>query len=120
MKIEFDTDRMLSDDEKQEDFFGNLIEKGLNKFEPHICRIEVHLMDIHEAKKGVLNKSCILEARLHGMQPVTISCQAKLVKIAVLGAIEKLKSSLEKQIAQLQNHKNQNQSATVISNLSNF
>jgi hypothetical protein len=51
MKIQFNTDKTISGDENQEDYFTLIAEK-LNRFQSHITRIEVHLSDENGTKEG--------------------------------------------------------------------
>ena len=47
---------------------------------------------------------CLLEARLEGRQRIAVSAQADNIELAVSGAIQKLKASLETILGRLQNH----------------
>jgi hypothetical protein len=44
MKIQFNTDKTISGDENQEDYFTSLITEKLNRFQSHITR-SVHLSE---------------------------------------------------------------------------
>jgi hypothetical protein len=52
MKIQFNTDKTISGDENQEDYFTSLITEKLNRFQSHITRI-VHLSDENGKKKDI-------------------------------------------------------------------
>jgi len=107
MKIQFNTDKTISGDEKNEKHFTSQIQDGLKRFESHITRVEVHLSDENGKKEGLNDMKCSLEARIEGRQPTVVSCQADKPELAVAGAIEKLKSALETIIGRMQNHKSQ-------------
>ena len=104
MKIQFNTDKNINGDEKQEFYFTSLIEGELDKFQSHITRIEVHLSDENGKKEGVNDKHCLLEARIEGRQPIAVSFQANSVELAISGAIDKLKASLETILGRKQKH----------------
>lgn len=104
MKIQFNTNKNISGDEKQEQYFTSIIEGELEKFQSHITRIEVHLSDENGKKEGVNDKHCLLEARIEGRQPIAISFQAGSVELSISGAIDKLKASLETIIGRIKNH----------------
>ncbi|WP_026709213.1 HPF/RaiA family ribosome-associated protein [Flavobacterium frigidarium] len=104
MKIQFNTDKTISGDENQEDYFTSLIAEKLNRFQSHITRIEVHLSDENGKKEGHNDIQCILEARIEGKDPIAVTCDADTTKNAVAGAIEKIKSSLETILGRMQNH----------------
>lgn len=104
MKIQFNTDKTISGDERQQKYFTSLMDEELKKYQSHISRIEVHLSDQNGKKEGVNDILCLLEARLEGRQPMAVSHQDDTVELAVSGAIEKLKNALETVIGRLQNH----------------
>lgn len=104
MKIQFNTDRTIVGDERNEDYFSAQIAEGLERFASHITRIEVHISDQNGKKDGRNDMLCLLEARLEGRQPIAVSDQADTIEEAVSGAIDKLKTSLETILGRLQNH----------------
>lgn len=104
MKIQYNTDKTISGDERHEEFFTSEIGKELDRFESHITRIEAHLSDQNGYKDGKKDIMCTLEARIKGMQPIAVSCQANTTKNAVSGSITKLKASLDTIIGRRQNH----------------
>ncbi|MFT7590635.1 MAG: hypothetical protein ACI9UJ_000546 [bacterium] len=104
MIIQFNTDKTISGEERNQDFFTTQISDGLDRFESHISRIEVHLSDGNGKKEGKNDIQCLLEARINGRKPIAVSDQADTVKQAVSGAIDKLKVSLDTIIGRIQNH----------------
>lgn len=104
MKIQFNTDKTITGNEKDQLYFNSLIADGLENFESHISRIEVHLSDEKGKKEGLNSKRCLLETRLEGRQPIAVSCQADTVELAISGAIDKLTASLDTIIGRIQDH----------------
>jgi hypothetical protein len=104
MKIQFNTDKTITGNEKDQLYFNSLIADGLENFESHISRIEVHLSDENGKKEGLNSKRCLLETRLEGRQPIAVSCQADTVELALSGAIDKLTASLDTIIGSRQDH----------------
>lgn len=104
MKIQFNTDKTINGEERNQDFFTSQIAEELNRYESHITRIEVHMSDENGKKEGRNNILCLLEARLEGRQPIAVSNQSDTIELAVSGAIDKLKASLETILGKLQNH----------------
>jgi hypothetical protein len=104
MKIQFNTDKTITGNEKDQLYFNSLIADGLENFESHISRIEVHLSDENGKKEGLNSKRCLLETRLEGRQPIAVSCQADTVELAISGAIDKLTASLDTIIGRIQDH----------------
>ena len=78
------------------------VENGLEHFSEKITRVEVHLSDENSNKKsGTKDMRCLLEARLAGLQPVTVSHKAATLEQAVEGAVDKLKRSLDSTLGRL-------------------
>lgn len=104
MKIQFNTDKTINGNEKTQEFYSSLITEELKRYESHITRIEVHLSDENGIKEGLNDMRCLLEARIEGKQPIAVIEQADTVEIAVSGALDKLKASLEKILGRVANH----------------
>ena len=104
MKIQFNTDKTISGDERHEGYFTSLIEDGLKRYQSHITRIEVHLSDENGKKDGINDIHCVLEARLEHKKPIAISNQADTVELAVSGAIEKLNAKIKTTLDRMTEH----------------
>jgi len=104
MQIQFNTDKTINGDERNQDFFTAQITEELNRYHSDITRIEVHVSDENGKKDGINDIRCLLEARLEGKQPFAVTCQADNVELAVSGAIDKLKASLETVLGRNSNH----------------
>jgi hypothetical protein len=104
MKIQYNTDKSINGDERSEDHFTTIIAEALKRFESHITRIEVHLSDENGKKEAMNTMLCLLEARIEGMQPIVVTCQADTIELAVNGGLDKLKASLDTIIGRMQNH----------------
>lgn len=104
MKIQFNTDKTINGDEKHQTFFTSQIAEELKRYQSHITRIEVHLSDENGKKEGMNDIRCLLETRLEGRKPIAVSCQEDTVELAVSGAIDKLKTTLETILERIANH----------------
>ncbi len=104
MKIQFNTDKTINGDERHQTFFTSQIAEALKRYQSHITRIEVHLSDQNGKKEGMNDIRCLLETRLEGRQPIAVSCREETVELAVSGAIDKLKTSLETILERIGNH----------------
>ncbi|MBU2018737.1 MAG: HPF/RaiA family ribosome-associated protein [Bacteroidetes bacterium] len=102
MKIQYNTDKTVNGEKRNETHFTSLINDGLKRFESLITRIEVYLSDENGKKEGLNDMKCTLEARIEGRQPVVVSCQADKPELAVYGAIDKMKNSLDTVIGRMQ------------------
>lgn len=95
MRIQFNTDKTIDGSQRHEEFFTSKITKELNRYQSKITRIEVYLKDENGIKEGFNDIKCLLEARLEGINPVAVSNQANTTELAISGAIDKLKASLD-------------------------
>ncbi len=102
MHIEVNTDRNISGDESLSRSVEEIIERILARFAAQITRLEVHLSDENStSKSGVVDKRCLLEARLAGRDPTSVSDLALTVEQAVTGAAHKMVSLLESELGKL-------------------
>jgi nitrogen-specific signal transduction histidine kinase len=104
MKIQFNTDKNISGDERSDQHFTSLILKSLDRFQSLVTRVEVHLSDENAGKNGINEIKCILEARIEGKQPIAVSSQADTIESAFSTALDKMKSSLETIVGRMQDH----------------
>jgi nitrogen-specific signal transduction histidine kinase len=104
MKIQFNTDKNISGDERSDQHFTSLILKSLDRFQSLVTRVEVHLSDENAGKNGINEIKCILEARIEGKQPIAVSSQAGTIESAFSTALDKMKSSLETIVGRMQDH----------------
>ena len=94
MHIQFNTGKNVPHNKELDKSFTSLISGELSRYDKFITRLEVHLSDEDGKKNGQNDKRCLIEARLKGFQPIAVSDQSDTHKFAVIGAVEKLKSSL--------------------------
>ena len=74
---------------------------SLGRFGDQITRVEVHLRDLNGPKSVGDDKSCLLEARLAGRQPMVVSHDAASLRQAIDGATDKLERALDKLLDRL-------------------
>lgn len=83
-----------------------VVNATLGRFKPRITRIEVHLTDESSSAKSSGNdKRCAMEARLRGLQPITVTHQGATLKQALDGAAEKLETVLTRTLGRLATQK---------------
>jgi len=104
MTIQFNTDSNITVGEKLRVPLISLISEELSRFSHQITRVEVHLSDENGPKEGQNDKRCLIEARLEGMKPIAVTNNANTHELAVEGAVEKLKTTLETILGRLRNH----------------
>jgi len=104
MTIQINTDHNVTVHEAFESQLDAMLTDELSRFSEHITRLEVHLSDENGSKQGQNDKRCMIEARLEGRQPIAVTANANDYELAVNGAVEKLKASLDKIEGKLKNH----------------
>ena len=105
MKILFHTDTTINGDEKLQQYYTALIAEELKRYQTDLTRVEVHLSDENGNKEGFKDIRCVLEARLEGLHPITVTCQDDNLAQAVSGAIDNLKASLETVLGRIREHR---------------
>ncbi len=103
MKIQFNTDKNIDGNDRQSTYFGEMISSSLDRFSSQITRLEVHLSDENSDKSGPDDHRCLIEARIEGLQPVSVTHTADTLEHAVKGATDKMKSALTTIVGKLQN-----------------
>lgn len=90
MQVQVNTDNNITGSEALAGQVNGAVENALGHLSDHITRVEVHLSDENGGKSGVDDIRCLMEARLEGLQPISVSDQASSVGQAVDGAAGKL------------------------------
>lgn len=90
MKIQVNTDAHIDGDERFVAHVSATIEQALKRFSDHLTRVEAHLSDENGDRSGPQDQSCMLEARLEGEQPLTVTEHAATQEQAMHGATRKL------------------------------
>lgn len=105
MHIQVNTDKNISGHEALAQSVEETLKHVLARFAGHITRLEVHLSDENSSSKsGVVDKRCLLEARLAGREPTAVSDRAGTIEQAVTGAAHQMVSLLETELGKLDNH----------------
>lgn len=102
MLVQVNTDSNIEGASALAEQVETVIRDQLDRHSEKITRVEVHLRDENSDKKfGARDMSCLLEARLAGLQPVSVSHRAASLEQAIDGAAEKLRRSLERRLGRL-------------------
>ena len=104
MQIQFNTDKNVTGSEGLIASSTSLISEELSRYSQQITRVEVHFSDEDGNKDGDKDKRCIVEARLAGMKPIAVTNYANTHEQSLFGAIDKLKTSLEKITGRLKDY----------------
>lgn len=105
MQIQVNTDKNISGHDSKVQGIEESLNRVLARFASQITRLEVHLSDENSASKsGVADKRCLLEARLEGREPTSVSDIAATIDQAVTGAAHKMVSLLDSELGKLGKH----------------
>ncbi|PVZ16005.1 Sigma 54 modulation protein / S30EA ribosomal protein [Pseudomonas sp. URIL14HWK12:I9] len=105
MHIQVNSDNHIHGGARLEEWVRNTLETALERFEDDLTRIEVHLRDENGDKAGPHDKRCLLEARLKGMQPLSVSHRSPSLDTAIDGAATKLEHALEHALGKLRDRR---------------
>jgi ribosomal subunit interface protein len=95
MQIQIHKGKQVEVGEDFNEFVSDEIQTKLKRFEERITRVEAHFADENgSGKSSDDDKRCVLEARLTGMQPISVTAHASSVRFALEGAIDKMKTTL--------------------------
>ena len=96
MLVQFNSDRHIAGGEALAEASETSVRGALGGFAEQITRVEIHVSDENGAEKGGVNdKSCRIEARLSGRQPIAVHASADTVAKSVDGAADKLRHAVE-------------------------
>ena len=83
-----------------------IVESAMERFGDRITRVEVHFTDENgRQKSGDSDKRCVMEARLAGLQPITVSAEGSSLEQALDGAADKLQKTLKRTLGRLDDPK---------------
>lgn len=106
MIVQVNTGRSIDGSAKQNAYIESVVRDSLSPFLSRITRVEVHLTDENSAEKeGGDDKSCVIEARLGGMKPITVSGLGSSVDHALDDATDKMRTKLHRTLDRLKDHK---------------
>jgi hypothetical protein len=103
MKIQINTDKNITGTQALSGALETIIENTLARFADQLSRVEVHLSDENSATKSTpeADKRCLLEARIEGQQPTSVTHTANNIEEATKGAAQKMQRALETHFGKL-------------------
>ena len=77
-------------------------ERALGRFGERVTRVEVYFSDENSSQKfGDNDKRCVMEARLAGIPPITVTHQGSSLEQALDGAANTLQKTLQRTLGRL-------------------
>ncbi len=74
------------------------VHHAVSHFEDQVTRVEVHLRDDKQKRKGPDDKRCLIEARIAGKQPLAVEARAREIYKAVTEAAGKMGRAVGRQV----------------------
>ncbi|QXP79338.1 MULTISPECIES: hypothetical protein [Winogradskyella] len=106
MRIQFNINKKITINEKDQSYLRSLISSSLEVYESDIVELKVHLSDENEKRTASNAMQCLLDTEVkNGIQPLPVSCKAENIVLAILIALDKLTFSLEAMFMRLKNPK---------------
>lgn len=94
MQVLVSSDHTVTSSEGLTSRVSAAVTDGLAWWADRITRVEVHLSDVSNHKRGKTGKRCVMEAHLGGLKPVAVHDEAEVLRIAIDGSIRKLQHVL--------------------------
>ena len=101
MKIQVNSDHHIVGREGLTVHVETSVTAALAHFHGRITRVEVHLNDENGEKAGAADKRGMMEARVAGLNPVTVTDHAETLHQAIQHACSKLSSAVDHAIGKL-------------------
>jgi len=95
MQIQFNATAGVQGTESMADWATKEVSQRLARFRHSITRVEVHMRDEKAGRHGEADKRCVLEVRLAGHQPQSVTHTADKVVDALNGACAKAEHALD-------------------------
>ena len=95
MQVQINSDNNISMHGRLSDSIGAYINNLLQRFDPYLTRVEVHLTGENIKKTGPQDKRCVLEARAKRHQSLVVTNKSTDIEDAFSGAAAKMHRQLE-------------------------
>jgi ribosome-associated translation inhibitor RaiA len=109
MQVQINSDNNISMHGKLSDSIGAYINNLLQRFDPYLTRVEVHLTGESVKKLGPKNKRCVLEARAKRRQALIVTNKSTDIEDAFSGAAAKMHRQLETTYGRLEDKRRRKQ-----------
>lgn len=112
MQIIVNTDSSVRGSDELTAHIEGIVEHALRRYATRVTRVEVHLNDESgTAKVREDDMRCVMEARLAGLQPISVRHDATSAPDAVTGAAEKMEKLLQRRLERMSEGKGRTSAA---------
>ena len=94
MKIQVNSDKTIAVDASVIRFVEGEVRRVLGRFAIRLTRVEIHLSDVDNRKRGQTDKRCLIEVRPMGARPLSASALATKMADAASHALGKMQRTL--------------------------
>jgi len=101
MDIQVNTDGKIEMREKLSAAVTGVVQRALTRFGDRVTRVGVHISNQKSDRGSQDDKRCMMEARLEGGEPTSVTYVAANLDQAVDGAADRLKRSIENALERL-------------------
>jgi ribosome-associated translation inhibitor RaiA len=105
MQVQFNSDSSIMGTENVAERIERQLRERLARFVQRMTRLEVHVRDDNARKGGADDKTCMIEARIAGEAPVSVTAHGDTVDAAARQAGSKLAKLLENHFGKADRHK---------------
>ena len=104
MQVQFNSDSSVMGTENVAERIEAQLREKIGRFEDKLTRLEIHVRDENGSKGGGDDKVCVLEARVSGGAPVTVTAKSGDVDGAARAAGTKLAKLLRRKFGKDARH----------------
>ena len=97
MQFQFNSDNQTKGDADVAGRLEALVSGRLDRILDRLTRIEVHVGDVNGPRGGGDDKSCTVEIRPNGMNPITATAQGPSIDSAASSAADKVLTAFDRQ-----------------------
>jgi ribosome-associated translation inhibitor RaiA len=106
MQVQVHTDNHVHGSAGLRGHVETVMEDALGWVRDRVTRVDVYLRDENSSQKaGDNDKRCVIEVRLAGIAPVSVTADSATLQQALSSAVDKLENSLEKTLGKLDDPK---------------
>jgi hypothetical protein len=95
MQVQLNTNNHVSGSQNLSTWVDAEVRAALKRFDARVKRVEVHLHDLDADKSHGNDKRCVVEARVAGRSPLSVTNDASNMDRAIRGALEKAAHALD-------------------------
>jgi ribosome-associated translation inhibitor RaiA len=90
VQVQLNTDNNIVGSAELQQRVERALTEELKHLADRVTRVEVHFNDQNSGKSGADDKRCQIEARMAGMQPISVEHRASSIQLALNGAAQQL------------------------------